>query len=264
MERNTRHRLKSMLRHKQTIKSMLRHQDRLKVCATPGQTKSLCYDTRHRLKSMLLRCTILVGFLSLVCIAPVIASTIGHTQPTITGQQTSSDDSSTERPKAKSYTLPPDRYEKALAYSRIQYALHFIGIAYSLLVLLAILALRIAPIFRDWAERVSHRRIVQAFVFVPLLLFTCNALELPLDAYHHHLALRYAISIQSWGSWLWDWTKGQIIEYVFASILAYILYAVIRRSRRRWWLYFGLASLPMLVFLLFISPLVIDPLFNRF
>lgn len=164
----------------------------------------------------------------------------------------------------QSYSLSPEKYEKAVAYSRTQYGLHFVGVAYSLLLLLVILSLRIAPAFRDWAERVSRRRFVQAIVFVPLLLFTFDALKLPLDAYQHQLSVRYGISVQGWGSWLWDWSKGELIQVIFASTLAYILYGVIRRSRRRWWLYSGVASLPILVFLLFISPVLIDPLFNKF
>jgi Zn-dependent protease with chaperone function len=164
----------------------------------------------------------------------------------------------------QSYSLSPEKYQKAVAYSRTQYGLHFVGVAYSLLLLLVILSLRIAPAFRDWAERVSRRRFVQAIVFVPLLLFTFDALKLPLDAYQHQLSVRYGISVQGWGSWLWDWSKGELIQVIFASTLAYILYGVIRRSRRRWWLYSGVASLPILVFLLFISPVLIDPLFNKF
>ena len=80
----------------------------------------------------------------------------------------------------------------------------------------------------------------------------------------NHLALRYEISVQSWSSWLWDWTKGQVIEFVIASMLAYILYGVIRRSRRRWWLYFGLASFPILAVFLLVSPVLLDPLFDHF
>jgi len=47
-------------------------------------------------------------------------------------------------------------------------------------------------------------------------------------------------------------------------LLAWILYAVIRRSPRRWWLYFWIISLPLLLFGIFISPYVIDPLFNKY
>ena len=164
----------------------------------------------------------------------------------------------------KSYSLPPEKYEKAVSYSRAQYRLHFIGTAYSLLILLFILSRRIAPAFRDWAERVSRRRFIQALVFVPLLLLVLDIFKLPLDIYQHYLSRQYEMSVQGWGSWFWDWSKSELIEFLIASILAYILYGVIRRSPQRWWLYFGLASLPILVFLLFISPIIIDPLFNKF
>lgn len=171
---------------------------------------------------------------------------------------------SIQKQDPKTYKLSPEKYEKAVAYSRTQYALHFIGAGYSLLLLLIIVALRIAPKYRDWVERVSRRRFVQAIIFVPLLLLTFDVLKLPLDAYQHHLAVRYEISVQAWGSWLWDWTKGELVGFIIASILIYLLYGLIRRSPRRWWLYSGLGSAPLLAFLLFITPLVIDPLFNKF
>ncbi|HSB07931.1 MAG TPA: M48 family metallopeptidase [Blastocatellia bacterium] len=169
-----------------------------------------------------------------------------------------------QKQEVKTYTLPPEKYEKAVTYSKMRYWLHFIGVGYALLLLFVILSVRVAPKFRDVAERTSRRRFVQAIVFVPLLLLTFDGLQLPLAAYGQHLAVNYDISVQGWGSWLWDWTKGELVQFIIASILVYILYGVIRRSPRRWWLYFGIASVPILIFLLFISPLVIDPLFNRF
>src|SRR5262245_42350889 len=182
-------------------------------------------------------------------------------QPRVTEERSSL---TTNEQEVKSYSLPPDKYEKAISYSRAQYRLHFIGTAYSFLILLFILSRRIAPAFRDWAERVSRRRFIQALVFVPLLLLTFDVFKFPLDIYQYNLSRQYEMSVQSWGSWFWDWSKGELIEFLIASVLAYILYGVIRRSPRRWWLYFGLASLPILVFLLFISPILIDPLFNKF
>jgi Zn-dependent protease with chaperone function len=44
----------------------------------------------------------------------------------------------------------------------------------------------------------------------------------------------------------------------------WLLYAILRKSPRRWWLWFWLALLPILVFLIFLTPLAIDPLFFRF
>src|SRR6266850_2272935 len=59
-----------------------------------------------------------------------------------------------EKQSVKAYTLSPEKYEKAVAYSRATYRLHFLGAAYSLALLLIILSLRLAPRFRDRAERV--------------------------------------------------------------------------------------------------------------
>jgi hypothetical protein len=53
------------------------------------------------------------------------------------------------------YTLPPDKLAKSKALYDLRGKLRIIDTAYSLLVLLALLALGIAAKYRDWAERVS-------------------------------------------------------------------------------------------------------------
>lgn len=164
----------------------------------------------------------------------------------------------------RTYTLPPEKYEKAVAYSRAKYRLYFLGIGVELALLGAFLAWRVGPAFRDRAERASRRRFVQAAIYMPLLTLSMAVFELPLAAYGQSLALRYEQSIQGWGSWLWDWAKGQGIGLVLLTLLVWILYAVIRRSPRRWWFYFWLASIPILLFVIFIDPLVLQPLFFKF
>jgi Zn-dependent protease with chaperone function len=163
-----------------------------------------------------------------------------------------------------SYTLTPEKREKAIAYARARYGLHFASFFWSVVVLLVILGLRLAPRFRDRAEAVSKRRFWQAAVFVPLLLITESVLELPAGIYGQRLALRYDQSVQGWGSWFWDWAKGNLVGLVISIPLVWLLYAILRKTPRRWWLWFWLALLPILVFLIFVAPLAIDPLFNKF
>ncbi len=169
-----------------------------------------------------------------------------------------------QRGKTEQYTLSEDRYEKAVAYSRAAYTLYFVSYFVSFVVLLLLLQLGVAARFRDFAEHVTGRRWLQAFVFVPLLILTSDIFDLPVRLYWHSLSLRYEQSVQRWGSWFWDWTKEELVGTFFALILVLILFAVIRRSPRRWWLYFWFAALPVLLGIIFINPLVIDPLFNKF
>ena len=163
-----------------------------------------------------------------------------------------------------SYTLPPEKYKQAIEYSRARYRLYFISTAYGFFVLLLVMGMRWTPRFRDLAEKASTKRFVQALVFVPLLFLTLSVLQFPTDIYGHSLSLKYNQSVQGWGSWMWDWTKGQLIAFVIMTLVAWILYGVIRRSPKRWWFYFWLASLPIIVFLLFITPVLIEPLFFKF
>jgi len=168
------------------------------------------------------------------------------------------------RPNVTSYTLPPELYKKAHERSSILFRMQLIGFFYGLAVLFAILRWRLGAKYRDWAERSSRRRFLQALIFSPILVITIAVLTLPLDIYSETIEKRFGISVQSWGSWSWDWAKAQLISLVIFTILIWLLYAVIRRSPRRWWFYFWLVSLPILIFVFFVSPWVIAPLFNKF
>lgn len=166
--------------------------------------------------------------------------------------------------KTGEYKLSEDRYEKAVSYSRASYVLYFVSVGLSMLALGILLRLGIAAKFRDWAERVSDKRWLQALVFVPLLVLTLDVIALPLRMYGHVLSRRFEVSVENWASWFLDWSKEQLLVAGFSLIFALIFSAVIRRSPRRWWLHFWFAALPILLFFVFISPWFIDPLFDTF
>jgi len=169
-----------------------------------------------------------------------------------------------QKTETEKYTLSQDRYEKAIAYSRAGYTLYFVMSFFEILVMILVLNLGVAAKFRDFAESVTGSRFLQGLVYIPVLVVTLDVLDLPLRLYGHSLSLRYEQSVQRWGSWMWDWTKGELLGTAFAVILVMILYAVMRRSPRRWWLYFWIASLPIIFVIVFVSPWLIEPLFNKF
>lgn len=211
-------------------------------------------------------------FCTLLCAAviargsakPVMQAAVEAPQTQPLPQANSSPQKSSEQTKTEQYTLSHERYEKAVAYSRAGYTLYFVSYFLGAVFLLLILRLGLAAKFRDIAENASGRRWIQGLVFVPLLLLTTGFLGLPLRAYWHLLSLRYEQSIQGWGSWLGDWAKGEFLGIAFGTVLALILFAVMRFSPRRWWLHFWFPAVLILFGLIFVTPLVIDPLFNKF
>jgi len=166
--------------------------------------------------------------------------------------------------KITEYTLPPDLYRKARNRSRIGFASRVIGFFYGLLVFWFILSRKLSAKFRDWAEKISRYRFVQAFIFTPLLVIAIGVLEIPLDLFDEWISKLYRISVQPWPSWFADWAKAQFLTMVIGSFLVWLLYAVIRKSPTRWWLYFWFLFLPIILFIVFISPYVIEPMFNKF
>ena len=172
-----------------------------------------------------------------------------------------------ERPPGQTvtaYTLPPDQLQRAIDYARARNWAHFIGVGYGIAVLLALIAARVGPRLAGWAERVSRVRFLQAYLFAPLFLLAADVAGLPQDLYEHHLSVEYQQSVQGWGSWFWDWTKGELLEFLVAGLMVWLLYGAIRRSPRRWWFYFWLIAVPIAVFLMFIEPVAIEPMFFQF
>jgi STE24 endopeptidase len=200
-------------------------------------------------------------FLLVFCVALVPQKLVAQTpavSPTPAAAQGASTTQTTE------YTLPPDKLAKAKALYDLRGKLRIIDTAYSLIVLLALLALGIAARYRDWAEKAAKNTFVQALIFVPLLMLTLTVLGLPMDAYQQSISLKYGLSVQGWGSWFGDVLKGEAVSLVILTVAIWGITNRIRKNPRRWWFYTWLVAVPFIIFLIFIAPIVIDPLFNKF
>jgi len=162
------------------------------------------------------------------------------------------------------YTLPPDKLAKAKALYDLRIKLLIIGTIYGLIQLLAILYLGIMARYRDWAEKLSRWSFIQAMIAVPLFLLTTTLLDLPLDAYHHSVSLKYGLSVQGWASWFGDVGKGFLVAAVIGTCLLWLMITIIRKSPTRWWFYFWFPAYGAFVLIIYGSPWIIDPLFNKF
>jgi STE24 endopeptidase len=162
------------------------------------------------------------------------------------------------------YAPPPAEYARAKAYSGTHYRHVFIDDFYGFLLLLVLLRWRVAPAFRSRAERTSSNRFLQLIIFAPLILLTLAVLGIATDIWDQSLERAYGLSVQGWGAWTRDWMLNQVLMLIVGTVFVGILYLVIRLSPKRWWFYFWLASIPILLAIFFLQPIVIDPLFYTF
>ena len=165
----------------------------------------------------------------------------------------------------KAYELPPQKKAEAIAYSHIQYELYFSGVVLLLLMYFLLWRARLGVLFRNLARRTSSRYFVQCLVFALLFFLTVRLLLLPFDYYADFvIEHRFGLMTQGFGSWMADWGKGLILFLVASTLTVAIFYWIVRQSPRRWWLYFWAVTIPITLFVIFIGPFVVEPLFYRF
>jgi STE24 endopeptidase len=162
------------------------------------------------------------------------------------------------------YRLSPEKYQKAIAYSRAGYRLYFLSVFWNLAVILFLLRSGFIRKLRDFAEARTSNRPLQAVFFVPSLFALLGLLHLPISLYWHHLSLFYQQSIEPWGPWFRDWTKAELLQIALALLVVTLLFALIRSKPRSWWLFAWLGAIPLSLFLGLIAPWYVDPLFNKF
>jgi Zn-dependent protease with chaperone function len=153
------------------------------------------------------------------------------------------------------------------AYASMRVFLAFLDPVYSITVALLVLFSGLAARLRDIAHGLGHRRYVRMLVFLLLYMGVGFVLTFPLTWYRGFaLEHQFGLSNETFGSWFGDQLKGEatsLVIFGFTGLLA-LAYGQIERSPKRWWLTLGLGTLPVILVLALIQPVLIDPLFNKF
>ena len=162
------------------------------------------------------------------------------------------------------YTLPPEKLAKAIALYHARTLAYFGDTAWTIAALWLLVRLGAGPAIRNLAARVSPRPWVQGLIVAPIWLVLLTLLGLPIELIMQHVDLVYGISVEPWSLWWADFGKSTLLTLLVGTAVLAVLYALMRRSPRRWWLWFWILSIPVEVAAIFIVPVIIDPWFDRF
>jgi STE24 endopeptidase len=151
-----------------------------------------------------------------------------------------------------------EEIERASRYHRPRYTLLFVRTALTVCVVLALHA----GVGRDldgagWAGA--------AALWAVVVVVALDLVGLPLDLWHGHLRERqWGFSTQSLGGWVGDRLKGLAISVVLA-VAAWTAVVALGRAWPSWWVVPAAAGAAFVVlFLLFLAPIVLEPIFNSF
>ncbi|MBT2697062.1 M48 family metallopeptidase [Bacillus sp. ISL-40] len=149
-------------------------------------------------------------------------------------------------------------------YSKIRNLLFFLSTPFEWLLYFLILLFGFSKAFKRWAENSSKYKLLQTAIYLIWLSVFAYLATFPLSYISFSLSKTYNISTQTFASWMKDELIDFWLNYGTWLIIVPVLYWLMKKSQKRWWLYGWLLSIPFTLFMMFLQPVVIDPLYNDF
>jgi Zn-dependent protease with chaperone function len=160
--------------------------------------------------------------------------------------------------------VPADSPESR-RYNRSKRWLGIADFAVGFLLLVVLLATGWTGSLRDVAYRAAAQHYaLSVFLYVAMLLVIGKLVGLGLDYYGFRLEHRFNLSNQKLRSWVWDETKSFLVGLIMASIVAELLYFIIRQYPEHWWLITWAVFMVLFILLAQIAPVVLFPIFYKF
>jgi STE24 endopeptidase len=161
--------------------------------------------------------------------------------------------------------IPADKMARSNAYFEGGYWLILWDFLYGVAIALLLLNLRWSARMRDLAERVTRFKPVHTFVYWLQYLVLSTILVFPLTVYEGYFREhKYGLATQTFGPWMWDELKGLGVGLVLGGVLVMILFGVVRRLPRTWWIWGAVVTILFMIFTVLIGPVYINPIFNKY
>lgn len=161
--------------------------------------------------------------------------------------------------------LPPEAHEKAQHYTQGGHWLLLWGFVVSVVAAWIIIRTGVLTRLEQGIERKRARPFLASLVVAAVFVLFSWALELPWSIYANWWREKqYGLTSQAFGGWLTENLMSTAISVVFTAIFLALLYLLIRRARRLWWLWAGGLTAAFIVFGMLIAPIYIEPLFNKY
>jgi STE24 endopeptidase len=160
--------------------------------------------------------------------------------------------------------IPPDARARSDAYFEGGYWLILWDFLYGAIVSILLLQLRWSAAMRNLAERLTRFKPLQTLIYWAEFLIVTTILGFPLAFYEGYLREhKYGLATQTFGPWMGDQFKGLLVGIVMGGLAMMLLFGVVRRLPRSWWIWGSIVSILLVMFSVMITPVYILPLFNK-
>jgi STE24 endopeptidase len=159
--------------------------------------------------------------------------------------------------------LSPEQRAQSDAYEG-GYWLQLWAPLYGLVVAAVLLWGHLAPPARSGAQAQSAPLAVY-LIYVPLFLVASFVLNLPLSIYTDYVREhQYGLATQDFSGWFGDALKGLMVNAIVLPLVLVVVYAAVRRTGERWWIWASGIGFVFSLFAMMLAPVYVAPLFNDY
>ncbi|MDI6800599.1 MAG: M48 family metallopeptidase [Thermodesulfovibrionales bacterium] len=120
-------------------------------------------------------------------------------------------------------------------------------------------------IYNSWIASLDLSFTISGWLFFLLLVYAGEVLSMPFSLYStFKIENRYGFNTMTLGLWISDFAKSIIISTILMSLLTISGLWLIQWSPDYWWFWIWSFLFVFSIFIMYISPYVIEPLFNKF
>ena len=161
--------------------------------------------------------------------------------------------------------LPADVVKRSDAYFEGGYWLKLWDFLIGLGVAWVLLRGRTSARVRDWCQRVGRVGFFRDALFGGFWFLASWVLTLPMTIYEDFVREhQYELATQTFGPWFGEQLVSLAVGLLFAALGFAVLYAVIRRTGERWWIWGTVVTIGLVVVVQMAGPVLVDPLFNTY
>lgn len=141
----------------------------------------------------------------------------------------------------------------------------FISSGFDNIILLLFLFGGILNAYNSWVASMQMNFILSGLAFFLLLTYAQTIISTPFSLYStFRIEKKYGFNTMTMKLWIIDFIKSLLLSTVLMGILLSVGLLLIQKSPELWWFYLWCFFFAFTIFMMYISPYVLEPLFNKF
>lgn len=141
----------------------------------------------------------------------------------------------------------------------------FVASFFGILVTVAFVFGGLLDRYTAWVVSLNLPFVLSGWIFFLILAFAGELLSTPFSLYGtFKIENKYGFNTMSPRLWISDFLKSLLLSAVLLSLVLFAAFGLISWSPRFWWLLVWAFLFAFSIFTMYISPYVIEPLFNKF